>query len=117
MKKAVNYTIIISCLMILITLGSCSKYDSNTELRGKTFSYSNGERGQYRIYRSYYFAKSGKVTHKSEVGSNHLEFEDWRYILENGDLTIYYGKNGEVAETGTYHETYLMIDGKKYEEE
>ncbi|MDE7433041.1 MAG: hypothetical protein K2N34_14165 [Lachnospiraceae bacterium] len=110
--------------MIVVSFFTACKGDINTELKGKTFEYSNGLYGSNRIWSSYKFERSGNVYHESQVG-NAPKFDTkgcaLYYTLEDKTLTIYHGSRGwkkEVRNTvyasGEYFDDYLVIDGLRY---
>lgn len=119
MKK---FLLLLSIMTVLMC--SCQKGDVDTDLKGKTFVYDNGERGTSLIRETFKFEKNGNVYHKSEVGATlTFDTEDCSlyYKMDATIFTIYYGTKGwkkEVQNTvyrkGEYHTDYLMIDGLKY---
>lgn len=119
MKKLLLLITFFACLFT-----ACSKGDINTELKGQTFEYWNGEYGSSLIRISYKFEKSGNVYHTSKIG-NLSEYNtkgcSLYYTLDDRELKIYHGNKGwkkEVRNTiyasGEYYGDYLIIGGNKY---
>lgn len=70
-------------------------------LNGRTYTYSNGETGRWKIYERYEFQKNGNVLNVKEVGTSST-FDTkgcaLYYTLEGNKLTIYHGVKGWKAE-------------------
>ena len=54
-------------VLMAVFLPSC-KGDVNTDLKGKTFTYWNGEFGSWNITSTYEFQNTGNVYHELQIG-------------------------------------------------
>lgn len=110
-------------VLMAVFLPSC-KGDVNTDLKGKTFTYWNGEFGSWNITSTYEFQNTGNVYHELQIGYSGKYDTDGcslYYKMNGDDFTIYHGTRGwkkevqkTVYATGTYYRDYIVVDGDIY---
>lgn len=120
--KVLNYLLCVVAATMLFACESGVEKDNSPKLAGKSFTYSNGETGNYRIYEAYEFDKKGGVYHYMSVGNLPSYDTDGcalYYTLDDTILTIYHGKKGwdkYVQHTpyasGYFYGDKIEIDGK-----
>lgn len=111
-------------LPLFLLLQSCESNEPKDILKGKTYHYYNGYTGKYRIFDTFEFKKSGNVFHESVIGDHSYDTKGCSlyYRLNGNTITIYHGVIGweksvrhTVYRTGTYHGSYIIIDGLQYD--
>lgn len=121
MKK----TLLTFLLTIPLVFIGCDKNDGdvNTDLKGKTFIYDNGESGSLLIRRTLKFENNGNVYDKREVSNLPAFTTDGcslYYKMNGTKFTIYHGGKGwkkdvrnTIYDEGEYFSDYIIIDGDK----